>query len=98
MILCINQYFTHPKYLIFRLSNGPSVGADGEQPISETSVSIPDAAGNYNPAELDTENYFREMDRMTDPAYLPTITMQGLYEKVYDSRPAIIKGLLHTGT
>ena len=76
----------------------PSVGADGEQPISKTSVSIPDAAGNCNPAALDTENYFREMERMTDPAYLPTITMQGLYEKVYDSRPAIIKGLLHTGT
>ena len=76
----------------------PPVAADGEQPISKTSVSIPDAAGDCNPAALDTENYFRETDRMTDPAYLPTITMQGLYEKVYDSRPAIIKGLLHTGT
>jgi len=75
----------------------PSVGADGEQPISETSVSIPDAAGNYNPAELDTENYFREMDRMTDPAYLHTVTMEDLFETVYEGRPEIIEGLLHTG-
>ena len=75
----------------------PSVGADGEQPISETSVSIPDAAGNYNPAELDTENYFREMERMTDPAYLHTVTMEDLFETVYEGRPEIIEGLLHTG-
>ena len=75
----------------------PSVGADGEQPISETSVSIPDAAGNYNPAALDTENYFREMDRMTDPAYLHTVTMEDLFETVYEGRPEIIEGLLHTG-
>ena len=75
----------------------PSVGADGEQPISETSVSIPDAVGNYNPAALDTENYFREMDQMTDPAYLHTVTMEDLFETVYEGRPEIIEGLLHTG-
>ncbi len=31
----------------------PSVGADGEQPISETASTIPDSAGDYNPAEPD---------------------------------------------
>ena len=76
----------------------PSVGADGEQPISETASTIPDSAGDYNPAEPDMENYFREMERMSDPAYLPTVTMQGLFEKVYDSRPAIVEGLLYSGT
>ena len=76
----------------------PSVGADGEQPIPETNQSIPDSAGDYNPAELDMDNYFREIERMSDPSYLPTVTMQGLFEKVYDSKPAVIEGLLYTGT
>ena len=76
----------------------PSVGADGEQPISETVSNIPDSAGDYNPAEPDLYSYFREMERMSDPSYLPSVTMQGLFEKVYDSRPAIIEGLLYSGT
>lgn len=35
---------------------------------------------------------------MTDPAYLPTISMSELYENVYQSRPPVIDGLLYPGT
>ena len=38
------------------------------------------------------------MQRLNDPAYLPTVTMQELYENVYQSRPPIIDGLLYSGT
>ena len=75
----------------------PSVGADGEQPISETVSNIPDSAGDYNPAVPDLYSYFREMERMSDPSYLYTVTMEDLFETVYDGRPEIIEGLLHTG-
>lgn len=38
------------------------------------------------------------MRRISDPAYLPTVTMQELYENVYRSRPPVIDGLLYSGT
>ena len=75
----------------------PPVAADGEQPISESASNIPDSARDYNPAGPDTDNYFREMERMSDPSYLYTVTMKDLFETVYEGRPEIIEGLLHTG-
>ena len=76
----------------------PSVGADGEQSISETNQSIPDSSGDYNPAELDMDNYFREIERMSDPSYLHTFTMNELFDKTFSSRPPLIDGLLPFGT
>ena len=38
------------------------------------------------------------MQRIYDPAYLPTVSMQNLYETVYPSRTPIIDGLLYAGT
>ena len=38
------------------------------------------------------------MWRMTDPAYLKTVSMTELYETVYESKPPLIDGLLNTGT
>ena len=73
---------------------GPSVGADGGQSLTNTNPSI---------AEDDSE--FKEkmrrlqlMQRINDPDYLPTISMNELYENVYQSRPPIIDGLLRAGT
>ncbi|WP_369297998.1 AAA family ATPase [uncultured Neglectibacter sp.] len=42
----------------------------------------------------------RKLNRVTDPAYLPTISMSELYENVYQSRPRppVIDGLLYPGT
>ena len=44
------------------------------------------------------EERLLEMRRMTDPAYLPTISMSELYQNVYQGRPPIIDGLLYPGT
>ena len=77
----------------------PSVGADGEQPISQTTTpSIAEETTENNPQEKSLEERLLEMRRMTDPAYLPTISMNELYQNVYQSRPPIIDGLLYPGT
>lgn len=58
----------------------PSVGADGEQPISKTTTpSIAEEMTENNPQEKSLEERLLEMRRMTDPAYLPTISMNELY-------------------
>ena len=35
---------------------------------------------------------------MNDPAYLHTVSMNDLYETVFQSRPPVIDGLLYSGT
>ena len=79
----------------------PPVGAGGEQPILKTTAtSIADQTQDCNvkSSEENLENMLRKMQRMSDPANLPTITMQELYENVYQSRPPVIDGLLYPGT
>ena len=77
----------------------PSAPTDGEQPISQTTaMSISEAATENNPQEKSLEERLLEMRRMTDPAYLPTISMSELYQNVYQGRPPIIDGLLYPGT
>ena len=73
----------------------PSVGADGGQPILCTEQSISEAT-TENKASY--EEMLRKLNRVTDPAYLPTISMSELYENVYQSRPPVIDGLLYPGT
>lgn len=73
----------------------PSVGADGGQPILCNENSISEAATENKPSY---EEMLRKLNRVTDPAYLPTISMSELYENVYQSRPQIIDGLLYPGT
>ena len=61
----------------------PSVGADGEQPISQTpTASITEETTENNPPEKNYAELLRKMQRMNDPAYLPTISMNELYENV----------------
>ena len=38
------------------------------------------------------------MRRMSDPAYLHTVSMNDLYQNIYQSRPPVIDGLLYPGT
>ena len=80
----------------------PSVGADGEQPLSNNTciITTDDAEINY-PDENSEENFLelqRRLDRINDPNYLHTITLNELYETTYPSRPPIIDGLLYPGT
>ena len=81
----------------------PSVGADGEQPISNYSTEIRATySDEINPqaefSDEDFDNFQRMMARMSDPSYLHTVTLNELYETSYPSRPPIIDGLLYSGT
>ena len=77
----------------------PPVGADGEQPLSKLDTqSIAEEQDEHKPQERDLEEMLRQMNRVNDPAYLPTVSMNDLYEQVYPGRPPVIDGLLYTGT
>ena len=81
----------------------PPVGAGREQPISNTSVeSIAGDSSEINDqngiSDERFEEIFRQLHCVSDPAYMPTVTLNQLFEKVFPSRPPIIDGLLHTGT
>ena len=81
----------------------PSVGADGEQPISNYSTEIiATYSDEINPqaefSDEDFDNFQRMMARMSDPSYLHTVTLNELYETSYPSRPPVIDGLLYSGT
>lgn len=73
----------------------PSVAADGEQPILNCSdVSISETPGEIN-SQMEM---LWEPRKPYDPDRLHTVSMTELYENVYESRPAIIKGILYPGT
>ena len=77
----------------------PPVGAGGEQPVQKTTgLSIAEDLTENNPLEQTLEEKLRLMQRMSDPAYLYTVSMSELYETVYQSRPPVIDGLLYLGT
>ena len=77
----------------------PPVGADGEQPVHKTTdLTITEDSSENNPLEQSYEEKLRQMQRMSDPAYLHTVSMSELYETVYQSRPPVIDGLLYSGT
>lgn len=76
----------------------PPAPTDGEQPLSKFSEqSIAEEIFENNPQEKNYEEMLRMMQRMNDPAYLHTVSMNELYENVYQSRPPIIVGLLYSG-
>ncbi len=76
----------------------PPVGAGGEQPVQKTTgLSIAEDLTENNPLEQTLEEKLRLMQRMSDPAYLHTVSMSELYETVYQSRPPVIDGLLYSG-
>ena len=76
------------------------VGADVGQPDpNQPTESITDLTSESN------ENFEQEwkkarefLRRVNDPAYLPTVTMEQLYDTVYEGRPPVIDGLLQNGT
>ena len=76
----------------------PPAPTDGEQPLSKSSEkSIAEEISENNPPEKNYEEMLRMMQRINDPAYLHTVSMNELYENVYQSRPYIIGGLLCSG-
>ena len=72
-----------------------SVGADaGQQFSNKYDNTIPDAGAESN------ENFdrlLRKMRQMNNPDYLHTVSLNELFDNVYESRPSIIDGLLYAG-
>ena len=77
----------------------PPVGADGEQSLSYVTEQIITTENEeINPSEENMEEILRQVQRMAEPSYLPTMTMSQLYDTVYESRLPVIDGLLYPGT
>ena len=80
-----------------------SVGADERQSnqLSDAKIiSTETGESNYLGKDYseDYEDIYRQIWRMRNPAYLHTVSMNELYETVYQSRPSVIDGLLYSGT
>lgn len=80
----------------------PSAATDGEQPsgINPTTIIAEDPDKGKSADEVMREHLreIRRLNRLNDPSYLHTFSMNDLYETVYESRPPIIDGLLFAGT
>ena len=77
----------------------PSVGADGEQSLSYVTEEIVAQESDYFNSDdgKNGDEYLKQMLRMSEPSYLPTMTMNQIYETVYESRRPIIENLLYPG-
>ena len=79
-------------------AQGSSVGADDGQSISQNSkTTIPDPDEKSNSPERDLEELYWKMRRMSDPAYLHTVTLDELMDNVFQGKSAVIENLLYTG-
>ena len=79
-------------------AQGSSVGADDGQSISQNSkTTIPDPDEKSNSPERDLEELYQKMRRMSDPAYLHTVTLDELMDDVFEGKSAVIENLLYTG-
>ena len=77
----------------------PSVGADGEQSLSYVSNEIiATETEEINPLEENMEEILRQMQRMAEPSYLPTMTVNQLYDTVFQPKQPVIDELLYPGT
>ena len=47
--------------------------------------------------EMDMNRLLRKMRQMNNPDYLHTVSLNELFDNVYESRPSIIDGLLYAG-
>ena len=62
----------------------PPVGADGGQSLSQKpNQSIAEGVTEHKPPERDLEELYRKMRRMSDPAYLHTVTLDELMDNVF---------------
>ena len=76
-----------------------SVAADAEQSPSKVDTTI--ITENAQECKMPDETFSQmqlELLRMLDPSFLATISMQELYERIFQRKPPIIDGLLYTGT
>lgn len=79
-----------------------SVGADDGQSISKnTDISITTSKEEINDEVVNPqeslEEMYRRIQRMSDPAYLHTVTLDELMDNVFEVKSAVIENLLYTG-
>ena len=76
----------------------PPVGADGGQSLSQKpSQSIAEEQAEHKPQERDFREILWQIDRVNDPAYLPSLSMNELYDHVFPGKPPVVEGLLYPG-
>lgn len=83
-------------------AHGSSVGADDGQSISKTYENIiPISRKEINDEVVDPqeslEEMYRRIQRISDPAYLHTVTLDELMDNVFEVKSAVIENLLYTG-
>ena len=83
-------------------AQGSSVGADGGQSISKNSdISITTSKEEINDEVVNPreslEEMYRKIQRMSDPDYLHTVTLDELMDNVFEVKSAVIENLLYTG-
>jgi len=61
-------------------------------------TTLPDAPVNKDELDSYFEEMQREMRRQMDPSYLQTVSMNELYDTIYQSKPPLVEGLLYPGT
>ncbi len=76
---------------------GPSVAPDGGQSKLCNESIVTENREKHNGSEQDFEALYRKLRRMNDPDYLHTISLEELYDTVYQSRTPIVENLLYTG-
>ena len=74
-----------------------SVGADERQSTSKTSAIVTDSEPECNSKKKKLRELARAMQTYNDPYYLPTVTMNDLFDTVYDGKPPVIENLLYPG-
>ena len=76
-----------------------SVGADEKQFFQTNTInSITDEREDFN--DFNENSSFTDIEFLQDldSSYMETISMKGLFENIYQNKPALIEGLLYPGT
>lgn len=80
-----------------------SVGADAGQSSQNHNINIiQDSFGEFNGeteiSSYENDTYYNKiLQRLSDPGFMPVVSMEDIYGMVFNSKPWIVEGLLHTG-
>lgn len=75
-----------------------SVGADAGQPfVKDNTEIVSNSIEENNPSQEEMYALLRKMNQFNDPHYLHTISLNELFESVYEGRTPIVDGLLSAG-
>lgn len=78
----------------------PSVGADGEQPTTNIINSITPELEEINSKDRKDRLILlgHKLNQESSKNFLPTVSLDELFESVYRSKPAIVENLIYPGT